>query len=439
MAAQGAAPRAGLTSGARAVARGVSDGCDVQLAAATATAPRVASARVHAVAGDLQWLLAIAHAVAFAPLFVGAREFVNWRARGGAASSKHAPLPREGTRRDAPPCASSACRRRRRRRDDPSNFQDTDGWKGLGAAQLRWSFTSQQCVRPLNTSGGHPSPGTCCSRSLRRTLARNARAPCPPPPLTHAPTSRPLMVHTPPPAVHRAAVYEPLAWVAKGAQYAAFGLWPKGFVLVSLACHTAVRVSATAHEPRTSTDGSRLPVAAERRPRPVLPGPPRQAAALLLDALLLLTHVLEPHVGRGGACGPAALAAVLLWSVHPLRVEVVAWCSCQPYALAGLFVAGALRSHARARVRTSAADAAAAVAMYACAVLCKAAAVPAALMHVALEALLFHRPLPPTAAAARRPLVRVPLLATASARARRLVICVSVTRHRWRCCCRSRC
>ncbi len=36
-------------------------------------------------------------------------------------------------------------------------------------------------------------------------------------------------------------MYEPLAWLAKGAQYVAFGLRPRGFVAVSVALHTAAR------------------------------------------------------------------------------------------------------------------------------------------------------------------------------------------------------
>ena len=36
-------------------------------------------------------------------------------------------------------------------------------------------------------------------------------------------------------------MYEPLAWLAKGAQYVAFGLQPRGFVAVSVALHTAAR------------------------------------------------------------------------------------------------------------------------------------------------------------------------------------------------------
>lgn len=38
-----------------------------------------------------------------------------------------------------------------------------------------------------------------------------------------------------------AAVYEPLAWLFKGLQYALFGLEAKGFAAVSACCHALVR------------------------------------------------------------------------------------------------------------------------------------------------------------------------------------------------------
>jgi hypothetical protein len=48
-------------------------------------------------------------AVAFSPLLRGPRAFVPW--------------------------------------DDPENFEQAHGWKGLRWRNVRWAFTAQQCVR----------------------------------------------------------------------------------------------------------------------------------------------------------------------------------------------------------------------------------------------------------------------------------------------------
>jgi glycosyltransferase involved in cell wall biosynthesis len=98
----------------------------------------------------------------------------------------------------------------------------------------------------------------------------------------------------------------------------------------------------------------------------------------------------------------APLLAALSFGLHPLRVEVVAWASCQPYALAGACGAGALCAHARALApppadadaavapRATAAAAArwrvCAVVLYAAACAAKSAAAPLAAAHLALEA-----------------------------------------------------
>jgi hypothetical protein len=47
----------------------------------------------------------------------------------------------------------------------------------------------------------------------------------------------------------RAAVYEPVAWLAKGVQYELFGLNPKGFVACSLLLHFAARHASRALRP----------------------------------------------------------------------------------------------------------------------------------------------------------------------------------------------
>jgi glycosyltransferase involved in cell wall biosynthesis len=103
---------------------------------------------------------------------------------------------------------------------------------------------------------------------------------------------------------------------------------------------------------------------------------------VLLRATLLL-------VGTGGDAAFAACAAVASFGAHPLRVEVVAWASAQPYALAGAFSAAALLAHVTALRGATTRDGrwrAAAVACYALAAFSKSAAMPLAAAHLALEA-----------------------------------------------------
>jgi tetratricopeptide (TPR) repeat protein len=84
----------------------------------------------------------------------------------------------------------------------------------------------------------------------------------------------------------------------------------------------------------------------------------------------------------------AAATAALLWAIHPLRVEAVAWASAQGYPLAAAFTLGSLLAWLRARDaraearRDAAAWSAASVALATCAYLAKPAAVtlPAVLL-----------------------------------------------------------
>ena len=97
-------------------------------------------------------------------------------------------------------------------------------------------------------------------------------------------------------------VYQPLAWVFLEAQYQAWGLSPGGYHLASLLMHALNAVVLAA------------------------------LAATLLDRGL-------PDEVRGDrravVLGSATAAA--LYAVHPLRVEVVAWASCQPYLPCAFF------------------------------------------------------------------------------------------------------
>jgi protein O-mannosyl-transferase len=142
-------------------------------------------------------------------------------------------------------------------------------------------------------------------------------------------------------AVHLG-VYQPLGWLALSAEYAAWGLDPRGYHLVSVLAHAAV------------------------------------ALALEAAIVALLTRCRpEPSAGDAGAVRLAAALAAALYAVHPQRTEVVAWASCQPYlpcALCYLLAVSAyLRAHPEGRP-ARAGWGAAALALFAAAMLFKAVA-----------------------------------------------------------------
>jgi tetratricopeptide (TPR) repeat protein len=95
--------------------------------------------------------------------------------------------------------------------------------------------------------------------------------------------------------LHRG-VYQPLGWMLLSAESLASGLQPRGYHLTSLLLHAACAV-----------------------------------------ALYALTVALLGRCFAGRVCPSrrmihvASAAAVALFVVHPLRTEVVAWVSCQPY------------------------------------------------------------------------------------------------------------
>ena len=94
----------------------------------------------------------------------------------------------------------------------------------------------------------------------------------------------------------RLGVYQPLAWMILGAEYVLWGLQPWGYHLTSLLLYTLDTVVLFV-----------LTASLLARCRPALQS--EAPAALILGAGL----------------------AVALFAVHPLRTEVVAWASCQPY------------------------------------------------------------------------------------------------------------
>jgi Tfp pilus assembly protein PilF len=108
-------------------------------------------------------------------------------------------------------------------------------------------------------------------------------------------------------------VYQPLAWLLFEVQYAIWKLDPRGYHLVSLLLHAA--------------------------------------DAILLYALTVTLLMRGRPVGRPGGPWTYSLAAglaVALFAVHPLRVEAVAWASCQPYLPCALFSMMAVLAYLKA-------------------------------------------------------------------------------------------
>jgi Flp pilus assembly protein TadD len=147
-----------------------------------------------------------------------------------------------------------------------------------------------------------------------------------------------------------AGVYQPLAWLLLEAQYVLFGLDPRYYHLASLLLHAAAAIALYA-----------------------------------LTMALLVRCQPDPFLHRPWAGAIGAGLATALFVVHPLRVEPVAWVSCQPYLPCTLFALLAVLAYLRAvgegpRPRWS--WLAAAFALLAAALLCKApaVAVPAVLL-----------------------------------------------------------
>jgi protein O-mannosyl-transferase len=86
-------------------------------------------------------------------------------------------------------------------------------------------------------------------------------------------------------------VWQPLAWILLGIEYVLFGLNPAGYHAVSIVLHGL------------------------------------NAVLVYLLARTFISRAARPSwlVDLGAAC------AALVFAIHPLRVEAVAWISCQPY------------------------------------------------------------------------------------------------------------
>jgi tetratricopeptide (TPR) repeat protein len=146
---------------------------------------------------------------------------------------------------------------------------------------------------------------------------------------------------------HLLGVYQPLAWMLFEVEYEAWGLRPPGYHVTSLGLHAAA------------------------------------AAVLFVLTDALLARARPDLAACDRRFGAAAAAA--LFAVHPMRVEVVAWVSCQPYLPCALCAMGSVLAYLKAAGqpgRAGWAGLAASFTLYAAALLFKAAAVslPAVLM-----------------------------------------------------------
>jgi tetratricopeptide (TPR) repeat protein len=112
--------------------------------------------------------------------------------------------------------------------------------------------------------------------------------------------------------------YIPLTWLSLGLDFLLWGLHPAGYHLTSLLLHAAT------------------------------------ALAFYFLALRLLRLALPPATAPAALRWGAALAA-LLFAVHPLRVESVAWATERRDVLSGLFYVAALLCYLKAVERASAA------------------------------------------------------------------------------------
>jgi tetratricopeptide (TPR) repeat protein len=138
-------------------------------------------------------------------------------------------------------------------------------------------------------------------------------------------------------------VYQPLAWLLLEAQYVLWGLDPRGYHLTSLLLHAANAVVVYA-----------------------------------LTATLLARCRPDIFLERPWARAVGAGSATALFAVHPLRVEPVAWASCQPYLPCTLFALLAVLAYLRAvgdGPSPRRGWLAGSLALFAAAMLCKAAAV----------------------------------------------------------------
>jgi protein O-mannosyl-transferase len=157
-------------------------------------------------------------------------------------------------------------------------------------------------------------------------------------------------------------VYQPLAWILLGAQYELCGLMPWGYHLASVGLHCA------------------------------------NVVALMTLAAAVLKHCVRTSLPKQSLDERSrklgAATAALLFAVHPLRVEAVAWASCQPYLPCAFFAMLAVLAYLRrdsASVVGKVTWLATAWALYILALLCKAAALTLPVVLLVLDAFPLRR------------------------------------------------
>ncbi len=147
--------------------------------------------------------------------------------------------------------------------------------------------------------------------------------------------------------------YQPLSWLAWAAIKAGFGSDASAFHVVNIAAHVVCVV---------------LVYAAAR--------------------VVLARAVPE---ASGTLRSAAAVAGALLFGLHPLRVEVVAWISAMPYALALVFLLASLLAYLRTATRTPASRPVTALALYAASLAARPVALGFPVVLVVLDVWLFKR------------------------------------------------
>jgi tetratricopeptide (TPR) repeat protein len=147
--------------------------------------------------------------------------------------------------------------------------------------------------------------------------------------------------------------YQPLSWLAWAAIKAAFGPDASAFHVANIAAHIACVLLVYAAA------------------RVVLTRAVPEASATLRNV--------------------AAVAAALLFGLHPLRVEVVAWISAMPYALALAFLLASLLAYLRTAARTPTRLPVAALVLYAASLAVRPIALGFPALLVVLDVWLLKR------------------------------------------------
>lgn len=148
--------------------------------------------------------------------------------------------------------------------------------------------------------------------------------------------------------------YQPLSWLLWAAIKSAFGLDPTAFHLANLVAHVLC------------------------------------ALLVWFAGRKLLPHAV-PHLSEE-ARDAAAVVAALLFALHPLRVEVVAWISALPYALALALMIAALLAYLRAAGHQARRWWVAAFTLYAASLLARPVALGFPIVLFVLDMWLFKRP-----------------------------------------------